>query len=76
MFEQSAPISASAVDAMTLRITLQAVCTGLFRVTGPCGGLEGSGEASLKKKWPPALLRACVSNMKEASEWMWSTIPL
>eukprot|EP00957_Ditylum_brightwellii_P148122 11277089-Ditylum_brightwellii.AAC.1 len=63
-----APISASAVDAMTLRITLQTVCTGPFRVTGPCVGLEGSGEASLKKKWPPALLLACVSNIKEASE--------
>eukprot|EP00957_Ditylum_brightwellii_P000014 1084-Ditylum_brightwellii.AAC.1 len=52
------------------------VCTGPFRVTGPCGGLEGTGEASLKKKSPPALLLACISNIKEASEWMWSTIPL
>eukprot|EP00957_Ditylum_brightwellii_P054697 4143995-Ditylum_brightwellii.AAC.1 len=52
------------------------VCTGLLRVTGPCGGLEGSGEASLEKKCPPALLCTCVSNIKEALEWMWSTILL
>eukprot|EP00957_Ditylum_brightwellii_P052651 3991677-Ditylum_brightwellii.AAC.1 len=59
VLEKRAPISASAVDAITFRITSQMVCTGPLRVTGPCGGLEGLGEASLKKKWPPALLRAC-----------------
>eukprot|EP00957_Ditylum_brightwellii_P052249 3962262-Ditylum_brightwellii.AAC.1 len=52
------------------------MCTSLLRVTGPCEGRVGSGKASLKKKWPPTLLRACVSDIKELSEWMWSTIPL
>eukprot|EP00957_Ditylum_brightwellii_P122693 9357338-Ditylum_brightwellii.AAC.1 len=68
VLEYSAPISASAIKAMTLRITLQTMWISPLSETGSVGGLLGSWDEVLRKKCPPARLRACVSNIKEVSE--------
>ena len=71
-----APISASVVDAMTVRKILHTVWMGPLRGAGAVGGLLGSSDAELRKKWPPAQLCAFVSDKYEASLWMWSIILL
>eukprot|EP00957_Ditylum_brightwellii_P192382 14645985-Ditylum_brightwellii.AAC.1 len=68
VLEKRAPISASAVDAITCCMILHTLCTGPLRGTFDDGGLLGSVDGSLRKKCLLARLRACGSDIKEASE--------
>eukprot|EP00957_Ditylum_brightwellii_P020231 1526257-Ditylum_brightwellii.AAC.1 len=67
--------SASAVDAITLRISSQMEWTGLLRGTSTSVAVAGLVVELLQEKCPPARLHARDSDMKEASEWMCNTIP-
>eukprot|EP00957_Ditylum_brightwellii_P039175 2962871-Ditylum_brightwellii.AAC.1 len=62
--------SASAVDAITLRISLQTEWTGPLRGTSSSVAVAGLAVELLQKKCPPARLRVQDSDMKEALEWM------
>eukprot|EP00957_Ditylum_brightwellii_P085331 6490874-Ditylum_brightwellii.AAC.1 len=60
---------------MTFRMTSHTECTG--PLSGMCfvGGLVGSFGLDERKKWPPALLHAHGSDMKDASESMYRVMP-
>eukprot|EP00957_Ditylum_brightwellii_P101598 7743225-Ditylum_brightwellii.AAC.1 len=68
VLEKRAPISASAVDAITCLMISHTLCTGPLRGTFDAGGLVGSVDGSLRKKCLPARLCACGLDIKEASE--------
>eukprot|EP00957_Ditylum_brightwellii_P127886 9752420-Ditylum_brightwellii.AAC.1 len=71
-----APISASAAEAMTLQRSSQTECMGPFGGATDSSGLVGLHGQLLRKKCPPALLRARGALRYDASLWMCNTMPL
>eukprot|EP00957_Ditylum_brightwellii_P029066 2195935-Ditylum_brightwellii.AAC.1 len=71
VLEKRAPISTSVADTIICCMILHTL-----RGTLADGGLLGSADGSLRKKCPPAWLRACGSDMNKASECMWRTMSL
>eukprot|EP00957_Ditylum_brightwellii_P148650 11316941-Ditylum_brightwellii.AAC.1 len=76
VLRNKAPISASVAEAMTVHNILHTVWTGPLSGTGAVGGLFGSSDAELRKKWPPAQLHSSVSDKYKISLWMRSIILL